>query len=294
MFSKKSTILGVIKSLYTPASLIFITIFAWQNYSLLENLINNANTTGICLAVMLWCIAHVLSPLLSKTILSITRPSITYTNLLQIYATRLPSRYLPGGIWHTVSRVSDLHKLGVDKKELTILVAAESMIPCLTSFTIGGGYLWLSDSGGNLNFVFGILSSASLILMFIIPKLFTKALKFDSKTLQNYFKSILVMILFWLVASCSFTSYYLSFPMNVNHLSVLEIAATYMFSWGVGFIAIFAPQGIGIFEFVAGNILKMPTTLSGTIVVLAGFRVVTLLADLTIWSACYLLSRKKN
>lgn len=285
--------LRVLQTIYTPVSLLFIITLSWKNYSLFESLLKNANATKICLTISLWGVVHMLSPLLSKTILSASNPAITYRNLLQIHAARLPARYIPGGIWHTVGRISDLRRQGVDKNQLTILVAAESIIPCLTTFMIGGGYLWLTNSGGYFNFIFGLSSLASLILLLIIPKLFSKAVTFDARTLGIYFKSILITIILWLVASIAFTLYYLSFPLGGINISPLKIGAGYMFSWGVGFIAIFAPQGVGVFEFVAGNILKMPTTLGGSIVILAGFRLIVLLADLTTWSACHYLLEKK-
>lgn len=290
LLENKHTALGFIKNLYTPISLIFIIVFAWNNRLLLAGLLETANAARICLAIALWCVAHLLSPLFAHTVLTGANRSITYSRLLRIHAARLPARYLPGGIWHTVGRVADLHLAGVNKKWLTILVAAESAIPCLTTFAIGGGYLWYSGAGGAYNFVFGLFCAGSLVAALIIPKLSSKYIGLDKGTLRSYCKSFLVTILFWAIAASSFTAYFLSFPLTGSEISFLEIPAAYMFSWGIGFIAIFAPQGLGVFEYVAGTILKLPTTLSGTIVVIAGFRLVNLIADLTIWSACHVFA----
>jgi glycosyltransferase 2 family protein len=288
---RKFPILSLLKGLYTPASLIFIFIFSWKNFALLENLITNASIIGIFLAIFLWSTAHLLSPLLSKSILSSLNSPITYKKLLQIHASRLPARYVPGGIWHTVGRIADLHLEGVSRQDLTFLIAAESIIPLLMAFTMGGSYLWFSNSSKGYSLLFGVLFTASLSAIVILPLFFAKKINSSNNLIPIYLKSLLVSFCFWLVASSSFTAYYLSFPLTIDKISFLTVPAAYIFSWGIGYIAIFAPQGIGVFEFVAGNILNLPTTLSGTIVVLAGFRLVNLISDITVWSTCHFFLR---
>ena len=65
-----------------------------------------------------------------------------------------------------------------------------------------------------------------------------------------------------------------------------EIAGTYLFSWGVGSLTVFAPQGIGVFETLAAGLLEATSGLGGGAALVAGFRLVVLLADLTAWAAC--------
>jgi len=46
---------------------------------------------------------------------------------------------------------------------------------------------------------------------------------------------------------------------------------------------VFAPQGIGVFEVVAGELLRGSIALGGVAALLAGFRVVIFTADLFAW-----------
>ncbi len=100
---------------------------------------------------------------------------------------------------------------------------------------------------------------------------------------RYYIGSILVVMLTWCVASAAFVLFVSSFSALSLEMPILEIAAAYLFSWGVGFVAVFAPQGIGVFEVMAGELLRGSLALSGVAVLLAGFRAVIFTADLLAW-----------
>jgi hypothetical protein len=90
-------------------------------------------------------------------------------------------------------------------------------------------------------------------------------------------------LLFWALASTAFLSYLFAFPGSTQSNSVLEITGTYLFSWAVGYVALFAPQGLGVFETVAGDVLQTTLSLGAIAVLIAGFRIVILMADLVAW-----------
>jgi hypothetical protein len=66
----------------------------------------------------------------------------------------------------------------------------------------------------------------------------------------------------------------------------------YLFSWGVGFLSIFAPQGLGVFELVASELLKGSIGFMGLAALIGGFRAVVLVADLVVWCAYQALGRR--
>ena len=69
------------------------------------------------------------------------------------------------------------------------------------------------------------------------------------------------------------------------------MAGVYLFSWGVGFIAIIAPQGIGVFELVASELMDGPIGFMGLAALIAGFRVVVLVADILVWLVYQVMRR---
>jgi len=281
----KNRTLRFVKLLYIPVTFIFIFYFSWVNRQLLVELLTIADFNFIAIAVLLWTSLHLLAPLSPKIIFSSLGFTISYKNLLFIHVSRLPARYLPGGIWHTVGRLTDYHSYGVSKKQLTILIFIETFFPCFITLFIGGGYLYFSSEQNALSVIEGLLSGISLLILLLIP--FMASWRLSSYWKKNfthcYFSLIAVSIVFWFIASLSFLFYYSSVSFDMTNIPLIKIASTYIFSWGIGYISIFAPQGIGVLEVVAGKLMELPMALGGAIAFLAGFRLVALAADSLAW-----------
>lgn len=279
-----SRVLHITKLLYTPVSFCFILYFSWLNRTVLVKLFDIADFSFFVIAVCLWCLLHLISPLSPQIIFASLGSKIAYKDLLRIYILRLPARYLPGGVWHTVGRLSDYHTFGISKKHLTLLVVVETFFPCLITLFIGGGYLYFAGGKNMLTAIEGSFALISLITLFLIP--FVAKWRLSSilnNTFIYYSLLILLSVFFWIIASSSFLFYYNCVSLDTSPMSYIRIAATYIFSWGIGYISIFAPQGIGVFEVVAGKIMALPMSLGGAIAFLAGFRIVVLMADMLVW-----------
>ncbi|OQW91559.1 MAG: hypothetical protein BWK79_16575, partial [Beggiatoa sp. IS2] len=100
---------------------------------------------------------------------------------------------------------------------------------------------------------------------------------------RHYLNCIAIFIIAWLVATVAFICYLSAFPSVIAATSTLEVAGIYLFSWAVGFVIIFAPQGIGVFELVAAHTLTAPVSLGSIAVLIAGFSIITLIADAIVW-----------
>ena len=246
---------------------------------------NAADFTYLIIAIFLCSALHILSPISPKIIFASLGSTGSYSDLLAIHILRLPARYLPGGIWHTVGRLSGYHSIGIPKKDLTVLAFIEIFSPCLITFFLGGGCLWLVGKEAIWSSIEGMLALISAFILLLIPFLvkwrFTSYLK---KNFIFYYSFYLFLsIFFWIIASLSFLLYYSAISQNFFQISSLHIAAAYIFSWGIGYISIFAPQGLGVFEIVAQKLMELPMTLGGAVTFLAGFRIVVLLADSLVW-----------
>jgi glycosyltransferase 2 family protein len=278
-------LLQIAKLLYTPVSLFFISYFGWINRELLSRLVDVANLNFLIGAVCLWAALHLLSPVSTKIIFSSLGSTMTYTNLLNIYISRLPARYLPGGIWHTVGRLYDYRAFGISRKQVTILALIDTFFPCLITFFLGGGYLWFAGEKGILSSIEGIAALISCCTLLSIP--FLVKWRLSSLWVNNfnfhYSLLILISLFFWMLASIAFLFYYSSVSFFIHQMPLPHVAATYIFSWGIGYISVFAPQGIGVFEFVAGALMELPMTLGGAVAFLAGFRIVAFTADGLVW-----------
>ena len=289
MFNKTvRNIIRVAKLIYTPVSLLFVLYFLWTNKGLLYRLMAVSDLRLIVIAVVLWSSLCLVSTFLTRKILNVMSCNISYAELLQIYIGRLPARYVPGGVWHTVGRLSDYHLHGVSRRKLTILAAIETIFPAIITFFVGGGWLWFMGTSSLLNLIEGALFLISLSALLAVPLLMKRWR--GGYFVREYLLFVVASVFFWLIASVAFVCYYYSLTPYSQMLSGLNVAFSYIFSWGVGYVSIFAPQGFGVFELVAGKLMSLPMSIGGAVVFIAGFRVVILLADCLVCGLLYIRS----
>lgn len=260
---------------FTPLALAFLLLAAWTAREAFLQALSLARATPVILAALAWSATHLLVPLMVHALLGALGRSPGYATALDIHFNRLPARYLPGGIWHTVSRVADLSKLGFGRRTLATLVALENMIPFGSALLLAG-LAWLS--AGKEPQAAGWLLGGGLAILAGLPLLASR-LAGQPVLLRSYAAALLPATLFWIVAAFAFAAYWQAFPSASEGLATLEIAAAYLLAWATGFVAVFAPQGMGVFEAVAAFLLKGALPFAGVAVLVAGFRATLLLGD---------------
>ena len=177
----------------------------------------------------------------------------------------------------------DLHALGVGRPSLSRMVMAENIIPVAMALTLGGLFLSLA---GNVHWLATGALIAGIVLVtggFVFLRRFGRS-SCQPLLLGRYLKLAGVTGLFWIIAATAFYSYWSAFPAAREVVSGLQVYGIYLLSWAAGFVSVFAPQGIGVFESVAGVFLQSTLTFSGAVVLIAGFRVAVLAADLLAYS----------
>jgi hypothetical protein len=277
--------LRLVKLVFTPIALIFLLTAGWHSRDILAVVFHQASAGYLVLAIVAWLFSHLLSPLLSYILFSEKNPTITYSLTLVTHVGRLPARYLPGGIWHTVARIADFHSFGIKPKQLTAFFILENTIALGVTFAVGGALVGWYQTGA-WHTIALVASAGALLGLAVCPFILNRWIldKHSALSIGAYLKVVLSALLFWALASTAFFSYLLAFPGSTQTNSMLEITGTYLFSWAVGYIALFAPQGLGVFEAVAGDILQTTLSLGAIAVLVAGFRLVILIADLVAWS----------
>lgn len=276
--------LTIIKYIYTPLVLLCILSFILENRSLLSDLFIDTNIKFMISAIFSWATLHFLAPLLAYFFFKAKNCSLQYTNLLDIYIARLPAKYLPGGIWHTVARMHDYHVQGMSKTNISHLALFETIFPIPFTFFTGLILLSIETLLPLPQYLVSFFLFSSAVFL-ILPFVFSRIMWPESNNSRAYyFFLILLSVFFWLIASLSFFLYLHSFPLTgANQYSFLTVSGAYIFSWGTGYISLFAPQGIGVFEVVMANIINLPINLGSSVAFLAGFRLVALIADFIIF-----------
>lgn len=283
-----------LKFLFTPVAILFLVYFGWESKHTLSAVVLETDVLWLIVSILLWASLHFISPFFTVIIFQASSTSINYADAFLIHAGRLPAKYLPGGIWHSVARAADYHNHGFSKRHIASYLLLENMIAAMITLSVGGLIVstlkYISPTWHRLSLTAAVLAFLSLAVM---PWLLNKWLlpKTEKLSKANYSKGVFCGIFYWFVATCSFLSFLHSLSGFTMAASLVEAGGIYLFSWGVGFIALFAPQGLGVAEFVAGNLLGVSISIGGVAALLVGFRVMVLLADFLVWFISIMLGR---
>lgn len=278
-------IITVGKLLFTLLAMIFLAMAVWQSRSIIRDTLAHSLPVYLFLSILAWLPAYLLSSLFVKIVLNACGITVPYRQMLDLHLRYLPARYIPGGIWYTVARISKLQQFGITSRHLSSLIILENLIGLGVSLTGGGILVGLYQAGRVWQPIAFLAAASSLIVLILCPVLMNRfIIKIAGKIwYRNYILAVIIAMFFWSSASTSFLLFISALPNSFVITAWVEIIGAYLFSWGVGFIAIFAPQGVGVFEVVAADIMPTNLPLSALVALLAGFRLVVIMADIIMW-----------
>lgn len=244
-------------------------------------LLASAKPFNLLSAIIFWQGTIFLSGFFSFLVLSPYDGRARYREVLAIYLKRIPAKYLPGGVWQTVARAVDMSSIGVGKKDLTRLVFYENFWSVFIALLLCG--ILMGGLADELLFVrlggfLLLLCLAGLAAVFAL-----KPLQWLRLSLKAYLRLSLVCVVFWSFACLAFCFYLGAFDLIHEDDSFLLISAYYMLSYVIGFISVFAPQGIGVFEGAMAGLGDFSLSFSEAVIVIAGFRLVTIGSDMINW-----------
>lgn len=279
-------IIQLSKRIYTPLVLVLIFYLLFKNYGALKNQALTCNIYLIFISATIWGLLHVIAAASPYLILNgIFSYSLSFKSLMSIYFKRIPIKYLPGGIWHTVGRLSDYRALGVQNRSLSQLALFEFLFPIPVTFLLGSTFLLFANrpviSSVVLYSIIAVCFFSILVMATLIPKNKQKFL----------FYLVLFSIIYWIIASASFYTYTLSSisTLKLSGYQFIKVSGSYLFSWGTGYISFFAPQGIGVFEVLLSKLLQSQLSVQEMVTILFGYRVILVFADLCSYGLFMLL-----
>ena len=270
------------KWLFTPAALLFIAYIVWLSRFDILTLWNASDAAVLVIACVFLGTAHLFSPLASRQILKTLGITVGYRVLLRIHICRLPARYLPGGVWHTVGRAVDLHEHGLPRKAIAWMVALENGLAIGMAFVLGGGMLlFLGVHNLPLSWIVVVATILALVLLVLSPLIFSRLLPnaAPNMNIATWTTCCAWFAIIWILHAAAFVAYSIALVGGNSVFHDLYTGGVYLFSWAIGLIAFFAPQGIGVFEVTAVAFSGL-TLIPANIAMVAGFRLCMLIVDL--------------
>lgn len=288
-------LLRVTRSIFTPLSLLIMAWLIWQARASLGSIADSGRANLLLTAIVLWILGNMLVPAVSVLLIRGCGERMGYGAALHIHCSRLPAKYLPGGIWHSVGRANDYLESGFEPRRVGLYFVAENFLLVAVTLTLSPAIVaplvtmpWLRSLIMTLPFLF---ATALLLFPFVVRMATGQKMRI---ALDAYAGSVLLHFLYWCVNGLTFAIYIAAFD-ELTDTTLLQSAAIYIFSWCLGYVTLFAPQGIGVSEFVAANLLHDGAV--GLLAFLMGFRVLVLVADLLCWglvAAIGLMGRSGN
>jgi glycosyltransferase 2 family protein len=205
--------------------------------------------------------------------------------VLATHLNRLPARYIPGGVWQTVSRSLDFSAAGVEAKSILRLVLLEIGVALGLALLMGGLCLWVAspDALGGFSLLLAAAGLAGLLALPVAEALLSPMSRVD---MAAFGAGIAVFVPVWLLYASAFSLFLAHLGVSLGWATDVGI---YLVSWSAGFLAFFAPQGIGVFELTAGY-LATDSVSAAIIAALFVFRLILIAADLATY-ALYRLTR---
>jgi glycosyltransferase 2 family protein len=191
---------------------------------------------------------------------------------------------MPGSVWYAVGRGVLLHRRGIGRRALAVTAGLEAALSAVTGLGLGVALLL---AVGRLPGGLGLLAVWCVLLVAAVsPSVVNLGLRLIARrtggTAQQISWRRFVglagwMAAFWLGAAGMFALYLQAFPQAAA--APVEAAGAFMVAWVVGYFAVFAPQGLGVFVVAVAAIL-FGAPGAALVLVIAGYRAVTLVRDL--------------
>jgi hypothetical protein len=208
-------------------------------------------------------------------------------DVLEATVAAIPGRYLPGSIWYAAGRVGHLRGSGTPVAALTVVAAIETLLSFVVAVTLGATLLLVAGSDGTGVGVVALIGLAVVLAVIASPWAVNPALRWIAARRNiasvpalrwaTYVELCGHLVAFWVASAAAFLLYLAAFP-AIDAPGALRTAGTFLVAWAAGFVAVFAPQGAGVFETAAAGLLT-GAPVAALALVVAGYRALTAVRD---------------
>jgi len=244
----------------------------------------------ILVHVLFWILSSLIWKHLLLTICNVfISPFQSFSQLVLVSV----GKYMPGKIWGMIARGTQLKEFGVNVKEIFSLTIQEQILllhaglvisAILTGFLVAKMWAY----GLMIAAILSVLVGRRMQILFItlLDYLISSLTKPDVKktiTQQQYFKLLIAYIILWILIGWVFSGIYFTFvtqnDFSIRIMAWLILANTIGIM--AGFLAIFAPAGIGVRESISSIVLSQVIPLEQAIFLSLLFRFWTVLTELS-------------
>lgn len=196
------------------------------------------------------------------------------------YFARLPGRFLPGGVWHSVLRYADLHsEQAISARSLGIIFLGESGLLAISGLSAAGIFGLIAFERGSSAFWFAVaILGGGLGLGAVLFVLWQR--NRQSRELAPLAIAFALMVTAWVGTALAFTSLaVLGAEPMLPLCNTGVVMAAYLCAASIGFVAVFAPQGWGVTEFIFVQMHPCAAPAATLVTAVFAFRLVSFGSD---------------
>ncbi len=262
----KKKIFSIFKWLWLVLVLAAAGYYFYRNQDQVFNLINQISAWRIILSLVLLIIGKMFLVLLVQFSVNSEGWHPKYIETLGIYGLSSLGKYIPGGVWHFVGRFGIYKVNGLSGKASTRAMILENIWLLgsavatgvigvfLNRFDLIAGFLNLPNQHGLAVLFTALALGLWIIILMIVQKTMRRH---SAEDIPNVFAIAGLGLLLWTFIGSSFFVMFNEFQPSAAPLFI----GGYAVSWAVGYVAVFAPGGLGVREavlaFVFSNIASV-------------------------------------
>src|SRR6266516_2030984 len=295
---------------------IILALFVYQvkkNWADLTVYTFQLNPWLLALAFLGFMLQELSYGLIWRTVLERLGSHLGLRTCLRIYLASEFVRYIPGNVWHVLTRILWVGKYGVSRPVAFASMAIELITKLAAGMLVFSvSLLFLRDYGSIGSLLHGslvdLLGVAIILALLIVlhPRvlngllnLVLRLLKRDPVQLTVRYGDILLVTLAWcaswFVAGCAFYVLLLALWPDAPLIALPICIGIYAFAWDIGFVSFITPSGLGVREAAIVGLfalaLPLPAGLASILALLSRF--VSTIAEVVCVSIAYLSGGKQ-
>ncbi|MGB4595485.1 MAG: hypothetical protein WBI14_06225 [Anaerolineaceae bacterium] len=281
----KTKLLTILKWLWLVLVIVGAGYYFFEHRVEVIDLINHISIFRIIASLLLLLIGKLLIVLLVQLSLQAEGWSQAYVKTIGLYGVTSLGKYIPGGVWHFVGRFGAYRMHGFNTKQITRSFILENywllssaavvglVAVCMSRFDLVSQLLNIQITTQSALLICALVIGLWVISLLLINRHFQK---YVAGKIASVWFIIPVSLLLWILIGLSFFS---MFPALKLSQSIPYIGG-YALSWSVGYVAVFAPGGIGVREAVLALVFASIAPVETIAVYAAMNRVIWLVAEL--------------
>jgi len=255
---KKKKILQILKWVYLTVLLVGAGWYLSQNYADVKAVLKKISLQNIVLCALSLIAGKLVLADVTRLSLKKNGDYIDYKEAFAITSISQLGKYLPGGIWHFVGKFGIYKARSIDNKKGIRAMIWENAWLLSGAGVIGFmSFIFIGNDAICALIPFSCFFNRSKHFLWILPIVWIGAMLlfeliiFQKINVSDFLITVAEQILAWVLLGLSL---YFIFPIGRD--LILSIIGAFSLSWAGGYIAVFAPGGIGVRELLLSLILE--------------------------------------